>query len=292
MRFPAFLLIAVLALPAFAGCRRSEPPPAAKPARVSATGAFERAFGPAPTSDKGTCFAFVIYFPSAKDPGKLTPFPFFSFDEASLKKVALERMIGGIDEASYRGEFVHLFPPGSRLLSLSEERGVVTLDYSKEVAPLALDPERSKLLKSSVGLTLAQFRGVNGVRITSEGKELFPEFALKEQSPAAVAEPAEPRLLGVIAMKETAADAVKEVDALFDRPVDIKEFQFHTDSGTLVAGDVFHSMFDMAAVLKPKDPAQLKNLTSLRVRYRVVDKLGRAAAGDTSVALQVRLHQD
>jgi len=130
------------------------------------------------------------------------------------------------------------------------------------------------------------------VRIKSEGKELMPELALKEQPAASVAEPGEPRLLGVVAMKEAAADPVKEVDALFDRPVEIKEFQFRTDGGKVIPGDVFHSMFDMAAVLKPKDPDLLKNLTSLRVRYRVVDKLGRAATGDVSVALKVRLHQD
>lgn len=292
MRFPAIVLVALLALPFLAGCQPSEPPPAAKPARVSATGAFERAFGPAPTTDKGTCFAFVIYFPSAKTPGKFTPFPFFSFDEGSLKKVALERMIGGMDESSYRGEFLRLFPAGSRLLSVSEERGTVSVDYSGEVGQLALDPVKIALLKSGVALTLAQFPGVNKVRILSQGKELVPELALKEQPAAALAEPGEPRLLTVIAMKESAAEPVKEVDALFDRPVEIKEFQFRTDSGKVIAGDVFHSMFDMAAVLKPKYPGQLKNLSTLRVRYRVVDKLGRAAAGDGSVALKVRLHQD
>ncbi|GFO66465.1 hypothetical protein GMLC_00440 [Geomonas limicola] len=292
MRFQVIVVIALLALSGLPGCRRSEPPPAAKPARVSATGAFERAFGPAPTTDKGTCFAFIIYFPSVKNPGKMTPFPFFSFDEASLKKVALQRMIGGIDEASYRGEFLHLFPSGSRLLSLSEEKGVVTVNFSKEVGQLALDPTRSELLQSSVALTLGQFPGVSRVRILSEGKDLLPELALKDQPTTPVAEPGAPRLLGVVAMKESAKEPIKEVDALFDRPVEIKEFQFSSDDGKVIAGDVFHTMFDMAAVLKPKDPEALKNLTSLRVRYRVVDKLGRPASGEGSVALTVRLHQD
>ena len=69
-------------------CTRSQEPPASKQVRVSATKAFEKYFGPAPSTDKGACYAFVIYFPSAKEPGKVVPLPFFSFDESSLKKVA------------------------------------------------------------------------------------------------------------------------------------------------------------------------------------------------------------
>ena len=85
---------------------------------------------------------------------------------------------------------------------------------------------------------------------------------------------------------------MQELDALFDRPVEIKEFQFLENDGTLLAGEVFHSMFDMAAVLKPKDPRKLAEGTKIRTRYQVVDKKGRSAAGAGSFALQVRLHQD
>ena len=61
-----------------------------------ATAAYEKYFGAAPSVDKGTAYAFVIYFPSSKEPGKVVPFPFFTFDEGSIKKVAVERLLGGL----------------------------------------------------------------------------------------------------------------------------------------------------------------------------------------------------
>ena len=274
------------------GCSRKEAPAPAKKARVSATRAFETYFGPAPTTDKGTCYGFVIYFPKAKTPGKLTPFPFFSFDESSLKKVALERMIGGMDESSYAGEFLQLFPKGSRLLSLSERNGVVNADFSKELSPVAGEPGRGAVLLNAITLTLMQFPGVTGVRIQSGGSDLFPAGERPPSEAQVVAEPSAPRLLNIIAMKQSSGAPVQEVDALFDRPVDIKEFQFLENDGTLLAGDVFQSMFDMTAVLKPKDPGKLAQGTQIRARYQVVDRKGRAAAGEGSFLLQVKLHQD
>ena len=113
------------------GCSRKESPPPQE-TRVSATKAYEKYFGPAPTTDKGTCFAFVIYFPSAKSPGKVVPFPFFTFDEGSIKKVAVERLLSGMDLPAYRGEFLLPFHAGTRLLGLTEDKGTVTLNFSKE----------------------------------------------------------------------------------------------------------------------------------------------------------------
>ena len=274
------------------GCSRKEPPAPAKDARVSATKAFESYFGPAPSTNKGTCYGFVIFFPVAKEPGKVAPFPFFSFDEASLKKVAAQRLIGGMDEKTYAGEFLQLFPKGSRLLSLSEQGGVVSADFSKELRPVASDPSRSPALFTAISLTLQQFNGVTGVRIKCEGVDLFPAAAPVPVEASVVAQPSAPRLLNVIAMKQTSAGPLQELDALFDRPVDIKEFQFLQNDGTLLAGDVFHSMFDMAAVLKPKDPLKLAQGTRIKVRYKVLDKVGRSAAGESSFALEVRVHQD
>ena len=66
--FFALIVSLSLQLPA---CKKKEAPPSPSPARVAATKAFERYFGPPPTTDKGTCFAFVIFFPSAKEKGKL-----------------------------------------------------------------------------------------------------------------------------------------------------------------------------------------------------------------------------
>jgi germination protein M len=292
MRILTATLVMLAFLSASIGCSRKEAPAPGKTARVSATQAFTTYFGPAPTTDKGICYAFVIYFPRAKEVGKITPFPFFSFDEASLKKIALERMLGGMDERSYAGEYLQLFPKGSRLLSVSEQAGTVSANFSKELGAIASDPTRSRTLFNAVTLTLQQFNGVSGVRIQSEGHELFPATAPLPVAAAVVAQPSAPRLLSLIAMKQGPGAPVLEVDALFDRPVDIKEFQFLENDGTLLLGDVFHSMFDMAAVLKPKNPGKLAQGTKIRARYQVVDKMGRSAAGESSFALEVKQHQD
>lgn len=290
MRLVTALILAVAFAIGSSACSRNEAPAPAKAARVSATQAFERYFGPAPTTDKGTCYAFVIYFPQARQPGKVTPFPFFSFDEASLKKVALERMIAGMDEKAYQGEFLQLFPKGSRLLSLEQREGTVTANFSKELLPVAGDPAQGPALLHAVTLTLAQFSGVGAVKLQSEGRDLFPAAPAPVEGKV-VQQPAAPRLLNVVAMKETAASPVQEVDALFDRPVDMKSFQFLQNDGTLLAGDVFHSMFDMAAILKPKEPGKLTPGTTVRVRFEVVDKMGRRATGEQTFNLEVKQHQ-
>jgi germination protein M len=289
MRIVIAAFLAVTCFASFTGCSRKEAPPPEKTARISATGAFQSYFGPAPTTNKGTCYGFVIF---AKEPGKVVPFPFFSFDEATLKKVAMERIIGGMDEKSYAGEFLQTFPKGTRLLTLSEEKGATTVNFSKELSFLAADTSQGRALFNAVSLTLAQFGGAASVRIQSDGKDLFPTGQHPPSEASAVLQPAPPRLLNLIAMKQTAAGPVEEVDALFDRPVDIKEFRFSLVDGSPIAGDVFHSMFDMAAVLKPKDPGKLQEGLKIGVHWKVVDKVGRSASGEGVLPLEVKVHQD
>jgi germination protein M len=52
--------------------------PVEKPGKVTATNAYEKYFGAAPSVDKGTAYAFVIYFPSSKETGRgYYPTPYF-----------------------------------------------------------------------------------------------------------------------------------------------------------------------------------------------------------------------
>ena len=127
-----FLLLVSIVLFTLISCKKQESPPPAKQARVSATKAYEKYFGPAPTTDKGTCYAFVIYFPSAKEPGKVVPFPFFTFDDGSMKKVAVERLLGGMEVAAYKDELLQPFAPGARLLELARADGLWRVDLSKD----------------------------------------------------------------------------------------------------------------------------------------------------------------
>jgi germination protein M len=80
------------------------------------------------------------------------------------------------------------------------------------------------------------------------------------------------------------------VNAFFDRPVDVKEMKLLSKDGQPLAGELYHSVFDMAAVLKPKDPSQFKERMPVKVLWKVVDKLGRQAEGDNVWMLEVKEH--
>ena len=291
MRFSIAILCTAFCLGSLTGCSPKEAPPPGKTTRISATKDFEAYFGTAPSTDKGTCYAFVIYFPAGKEPGKVVPFPFFSFDQASLKKVALQRLLSGMGEKAYAADFPQLFPKGARLLSLTEQNGVVTADFSKELSSITADTNRGRALFNAISLTVRQFAGVTRVRIQSEGSDLFPASQQPSAEASVVLQPSPPRLLKLVAMKEKTSAPVEEVDALFDRPVDIKECRFVLADGTPLTGEVFHSMFDMAAVLKPKQPEKLAEGAKIKVIWKVTDKKGRSAQGEDTVTLEVTVHQ-
>lgn len=281
----------ILLLAFVAGCNSAQKPPAEGKGRVSATGAFVKTFGPAPTADKGTCYAFVIYFPSAKEPGKVLPFPFFSFDEASLNKVALGKLIAGMgDIKSYQGELWQPFPAGTRVLDVSRSGDTVTVDFSSELAAAKLDSPAQKAVANAVALTLRQFSGVAKIVLKVEGSENSLNKLTASADESAVLTLAPPRLLGVTGMKEKGSDGVEEVDAFFDRPVDIKELTLSGADGKRMEGDIYHSVFDMAGVLKAKKPLPLQPGTPIKVHWKVVDKLGRGASGDVEVPLEVKEH--
>lgn len=258
--------------------------PVEKPGHVVATPAYEKYFGAAPSVDKGMAYAFVIYFPSSKTPGKVVPFPFFTFDEGSLKKVAIERLLGGMDTGSYQGEFIP-FPSGSRLMAITDDQGTVTVNLSKE-----LDTSTDAAIAHALALTLYQFKGVKDIRLQVDGKESPLSVMTKDANDSAVEQPSSPRLLSVTAMRDKGAKDVEDVNAFFDRPVDVKELKLLSKDGQPFAGDLYHSVFDMAAVLKPKDPSQFKESMRIKVRWKVVDKLGRQAEGENVWLLEVKTH--
>lgn len=276
------LLMALLA----AGCTKKQAQPPAQPARVAATPAFETYFGPAPTSDKGTCFAFVIYFPSAREAGKVVPFPFFTFDEASIRKVAVERLLSGMDIGSYKGEFLQPFPSGTHVVALSESQGAVTLTLSKEFDRVMQD-KAAEQAAQAIALTLRQFKGVSAVRIQVEGRKRSLAAQADEN---AILPPGPPRLLGVTAVRDKGTTAVEEVNAFFDRPVDVTALKMMDNSGKPFEGEVYQSVFDMAAVMKPKEPERFTAGMPVQVRWNVSDKLGRKSQGTETLPLEIKEH--
>ena len=275
-----------------AACKKNEEPSPRKQVRVSTTKAYEKYFGPAPTTDMGTCFAFVIYFPSAKSPGKVVPFPFFTFDEESMKKVAIARLLGGMDIPAYRGEILQPVRPGTRLLGLTEEKGTDTVDFSRELSGLRADAAGERAFLNALVLTLSQFKGVAEVRVSVEGKasgiSLTHQPLAKDES--MVLEPGPPRLLEVAGLKDKGAKTIEDVHVYFDRPVDVKNLSLADKNGNKFAGELYHSVFDMAAVLKPKDPSLFTAGMPVKVRWKVVDKMGRGSNGETELPLAIKEH--
>lgn len=258
--------------------------PVEKTGKVTVTSAYEKYFGAAPPVDKGTAYAFVIYFPSKKEPGKVVPFPFFTFDEGSIKKVAVERLLVGMDTGSYHGEFIP-FPSGSRLIAINDDQGTITVNLSKE-----LNASSEAATARAIALTVSQFKSVKDIRLQVDGKDNPLNALLKTADDSAVLQPSPPRLLSVTAMRDKGAKDIEEVNAFFDRPVDVKELKLLSKEEQQFAGDMYHSAFDMAAVLKPKDPAQFKERMPIKVRWKVVDKLGRQAEGENVWSLEVKQH--
>lgn len=255
--------------------------PVEKPGKVTVTSAYEKYFGDAPPVDKGTAYAFVIYFPSSKEPGKVVPFPFFTFDEGSIRKVAVERLLSGMETGSYQGEFLSA-PAGSRIASIDETQGTVILTLSKEFVSSDVSN-----FGAALSQTLLQFKGVSAVSVKIEGSE---KTLTSRSDDSSIIQPGPPRLLSVIAMKDKGVKEVEEVNAFFDRPVDVKELKLLAKDGKVFEGDLFHSAFDMSGVLKPKDRSQFTERMPIKVRWKVVDKLGRQADGENVWLLEVKEH--
>lgn len=278
-------------------CSKKQKQVPVKTSRIAATRAYEKYFGPAPTTDKGICYAFVIYFPSAREPGKVVPFPFFTFDEDSTKKVAVERLLGGMEVGSYRGEFLQPFPTGMRLLGIAQNKGTVTVNFGREILTAKVDGTAAKAALNALVLTLSQFTGITEVRVHADGNdaETFLGYGLQKDralvpDETVVAQPSPPRMLSLTAVKDKDANNVEEVDAYFDRPVEVQELSMTDRTGKPFAGDTYLSVFDMAAVLKPKDPGLFQERMPIKVRWIVTDKLGRRAEGDSEWLLEVKVH--
>jgi hypothetical protein len=161
------------------------------------------------------------------------------------------------------------------------------VDLSRDF--LAPGKSREAMLNALI-MTLTQFEGIRGIRVLSAGKDL--DYATGPLLPDAssVRDPSPPRLLSVTAVRDKGAKAVEEVSAYFDRPVEIGEITIAGRDGTPFEGEVFHSVFDMAAVLKPKNPSLFKAGMPVKVRWKVVDKIGRTAEGDGEYSLEVKEH--
>jgi germination protein M len=106
-----------------------------------------------------------------------------------------------------------------------------------------------------------------------------------------VLEPGPPRVLGVTAAKHAGEKDIEDVSVNFDRPVNVETISLSGRNGHAFAGEIYQSVFDMAAVLKPQDSSIFKDGMPVTVRWKVADKLGRTVAGESEFPLEVKEHQ-
>jgi hypothetical protein len=182
------------------------------------------------------------------------------------------------------GVAVNPFPPGTELVSLTRSGDLVRVELS-ELALTENDPAGQKLILAVLGHTLAQFEGVDRVQVVAGGT-LLPQQAERGFCPdtEAVMPPSEPRALTVAGVWEEAAANPEEVSVFFDRPVRVEDIRVSVN-GRRMEGDYFTSVFDMAVVLRPKEPVLLKEGLPVTVAWRVVDRLERKGEGEKTFAL-------
>lgn len=210
-----------------------------------------------------------------------------------------------MDVGSHKGEFLQPFPAGAHLLGISDKEGIISVNFSKDLLKGQADAMDEMAWLDALALTVSQFKGVRGIQVRIEGREqaivegkevadFLGHGGLKRQPLAVdesrVMEPGPPRLLNVMAVKEKGVKEIEEVNAFFDRPVNVAEFQMTDNKGNSFEGGMYHSVFDMAAVLKPKDPGVFKEQMPIKVRWKITDKLGRGSEGENVWLLEIKVH--
>jgi germination protein M len=286
-----FLILMLLGI--VAGCQRQsetkkEPVPVAS--NVEATPAYRSFFGEPPTVAEGSCYALVGYYPLAAMPGKISPFPLFMFDREDQLEVVTEQLLRWGEGWDMGGAAINPFPPGTELLSLTRSGDLVRVELS-EPALTGSNPASQNLILAVLGHTLAQFEGVDPVQVVAGGT-LLPLQADRGfyPDPEAVVPPGEPRALTVAGVWEDAAAHPEEVSVFFDRPVRVEEVRVSVD-GRRLEGDYFTSVFDMAVVIRPKEPVLLMVGLPVTVAWRVADRLGRKGEGGKTFPLARVEHQ-
>jgi len=145
--------------------------------------------------------------------------------------------------------------------------------------PGKVDP----LAVQALALTLTQFSGIRSVALAMPGHTAtpapIPDRALLEPPPP-------PRLLDVVSSVHPGEEP-EEVDVLFDRPIRVASFFLRLVGGRELPGKTYTSMFDMAIVLRPKEPEILREGLPLELAWRVEDRNGRTADGARDVSLRL-----
>ena len=284
MKLPALLTLVFVT--ALCACDKA---PAPSRAEVKASKAYLEHFGAPPVPEKGRCYAYVGFLLMRDDPGKVRAVPLFLFSQEDHLQLLLDRLVS--EEMALPEEigFISPFPPGSEVRVEPPSEGAVTLRLS---VPGPVTTEVQKAMEAVLTETAVQMEGINRVAILVNGTPLpiTPMDGFFRHDPQRIAPAGAPLLLQVAGMWEQGADGPEEILANFDRPVTIDAFTMRDSDGREVEGEYFRSVFDMAVVIHPADPAAFRDETPLRVEWEVTDRLGRKGRNSGEFLLQRHDH--
>jgi len=265
-----------VALAALASCTAPSGP--VKPT-IHTTKYFDAVFGELPPMEPpGPLYATVVYFPSAKAPGKYLPAPIFTAEPGKEETLAVRTLIRGIDQEEFAKKVVFPFPKGSDLLSFGYEGTRAMLRVGGTFKAGSLSNKEGEMAARSVALTVAQFGKATAADITdAEGKV----HLIGRSGEAETADPGNPGALGLLAIREEKGKPSTSLALLFDRPVIVEDIAFFPRGGdSPYPGKSYATGFGMSVEFHPDPGTVFDTKDAYRIRFKVRDGKGRTAAGE------------
>lgn len=280
VRRAALVSVAFASALAITSCSKRPPP---ETPGLRTTRAFDAVFGEVPSLPlPGPAYASVAYFPSSLEPGKFRPVPIFSAEPGKEEMLTVRAVIRGIevDEGpvdEFLEEISYPFAPGAELAALAYVSGVAKVTVGGTFRAETLSDARQRTAAKALALTVAQFGKAAKVEVT-DGRN-----AARFEAGAGGAEIVDigpPRILGLLAVRETEGEAPRVLSVLFDRPVFVEEVGFRAPGADAeIPGKVYSTGFGMTVEMHPDPPALLEGDRPFRVRFAVRDGKGRRAVG-------------
>jgi len=264
------------AFAALAAC--STPPAPAKPA-IRTTNAFDAVFGELPRIPvQAPAYATVVYFPSAKEPGKFLAAPIFTTESGKEEFLTVRTAVRGIEQEEFEKGVARPLPRGSDLIAFRHERGKATITVGGTFRAASISKFEREKLAAGLGLTVKQFGEVTEMEISdADGTAIFSGIPPAAQ----VADPGNPRILGLLAIQENRGRPATSLSVLFDRPVFIEEIAISpSGGGSPFPGKSYATGFGMSVEFHPVAGTTFDTKAPYRVRFKVRDGKGRAAGGE------------
>jgi germination protein M len=272
--WPAAAMAIIFAV--LAAC--SAPPPTAKPA-VQTTRAFDAVYGELPPIPlQAPACATVVYFPAAKAPGRYLTAPIFTTEEGKAEFLTVRTAVRGIDQEEFARQVRLPFPKGSDLISFHLEYGKAMIRLGGTFRADLMSKKEGGIAAASLFLTAKQFGEVSSIEITDAGgKAVFDG----RPSAAQAADPGDPRVLGLLAVREQKGKPPTALSVLFDRPVFVEEIAFFPPGGdSPFPGKSYATGFGMSVEFHPDPAVVFDTENASRIRFKVRDGKGRTAEGD------------